>query len=392
MKPVKSASRIRVINALLMLCMALMAVRLGTFTSLAQTSSSFWVEYIDVGQGDAALVQCDGHYMLIDGGPSDASSVLYTILKQKGITSLDVVIATHPDADHIGGISGALNYASTNTCYSPVTEYDTRQFRSLVRYLKRHNISITVPKAGQSFDLGTAKVDLIGPISISDDSNNSSIVTKVTYGDTVFLFMGDAEEDEEKAISRAGYSVDCDVLKVAHHGSAYSTKKAFLRKASPRIAVISCGKDNSYGHPTKEVLDRLSAAKVDLYRTDLHGDITVSSDGKSVAVSTEKTGDKDKLWSPGSEVSSGDSDIIIPIVTTDTTSGGDIDRSGNTNMNTTAPAPVTSSYVLNTNTKKFHIPTCSSVGRMSSKNRQDVTMTRDEIIAMGYDPCGNCHP
>ena len=266
----------RLFNIILTCIMVLLSAQFGTITSYAQTSSSFWVEYIDVGQGDATLIQCDGHYMLIDGGPSDASSILYTILKQKNITSLDVVIATHPDADHIGGISGALNYASTGICYSPVMDHDTRQFKSLLRYLKRHGIAITVPQAGQSFELGTAKVDIIGPVTTPDDSNNSSIVAKITYGDTVFLFTGDAEEDEEKAISRAGYGVDCDVLKVAHHGSAYSTKKAFLRKASPQIAVISCGKDNSYGHPTKEVLERLSATDAELYRTDLQGDITVT--------------------------------------------------------------------------------------------------------------------
>ena len=380
----------RLFNIILVFILVLLSVQFGTITSSAQTSSTFWVEYIDVGQGDATLIQCDGHCMLIDGGPSDASSILYTILKQKNITSLDVVIATHPDADHIGGISGALNYASTDICYSPVTDHDTRQFKSLLRYLKRHGIAITVPQAGQSFELGTAKVDIIGPISAPDDSNNSSIVTKITYGDTVFLFTGDAEEDEEKAISRAGYSVDCDVLKVAHHGSAYSTKKAFLRKASPQIAVISCGKDNSYGHPTKEVLERLSAAGVELYRTDLQGDITVTSDGKTVTVATEKTATDDALWTPGHELTGTDSDIIIPIVTTENISGDNIDR--NVNITSQTAQPVSSSYVLNTNTKKFHIPTCSSIKRMSAKNRQDVIMTREEIIEMGYSPCGNCHP
>ncbi len=345
--------------------------------------SSFWVEYIDVGQGDAALVQCDGHYMLIDGGPSGASSILYSILRNKRISTLDVVIATHPDADHIGGISGALNYATAKTCYSPVTEHDTKQFKSLTKYLRRHGVSITVPQAGQKFSLGSAEVELIGPVSVCDDSNDSSIVARVTYGDTVFLFMGDAEDEEENAIYKAGYDLDCDVLKVAHHGSAYSTSDTFLKHADPDIAIISAGKDNTYGHPTKEVLDRLSKIKVDLYRTDLQGDITCTSDGKNITVSTEKTCTKDKLWISG-EHKAEDSDFIIPIVTTDTSSGADMDRSGNPSSSVT--------YVLNTNTHKFHVPTCYSVGHMAEKNRQDVNMTRDEIIAMGYSPCGNCHP
>lgn len=392
----------KLLNLILILCMVLTSIRIGTITSDAQTASSFWVEYIDVGQGDAALVQCDGRYMLIDGGPSDASSILYTILKQKNITTIDVIIATHPDADHIGGISGALNFASANICFSPVKDHDTRQFKSMVRYLNKRGISITVPEAGQSFMLGSAQVDLIGPVTAVDDSNNSSIVTMITYGDTKFLFMGDAEEDEEKAISRAGYSLDCDVLKVAHHGSSYSTKRSFLRKATPQIAVISCGKDNSYGHPTKVVLDRLSAIGADLYRTDLQGDITVTSDGKDITVSTEKNTTDDKLWTGGDEPGSDDSDIIIPVVTYDTSSDENIDRNNNsvsTSENVdrsgnfaSSYEPAASSYVLNTRSKKFHIPTCSSVGKMSTKNRQDVNMTREEIIEMGYDPCGNCHP
>ena len=381
----------RLFNIILASIMVLLSVQFGTITSSAQTSSTFWVEYIDVGQGDAALIQCDGHYMLIDGGPSDASSILYTILKQKNITALDAVIATHPDADHIGGISGALNFASTDVCFSPVTEYDTRQFRSLLRYLKRHNLSITVPKAGESFKLGSAEVEIIGPTTVPDDSNNSSIVTRITYGETVFLFTGDAEEDEEKAISRAGYSVDCDVLKVAHHGSAYSTKNAFLKKAGPQIAVISCGKDNSYGHPAKEVLERLSTAGVELYRTDLQGDITVTSDGKTVTVETEKTATDEALWTPGHELTGTEGEVIIPIVTTETTPEEEIDRSGNAIQNSISQ-PVASEYVLNTNTNRFHVPTCRDINRMSARNRQDVVMTREEIIEMGYIPCGHCHP
>ena len=166
--------------------------------------NSFWIEFIDVGQGDSALIQCDGHYMLIDGGPPSASSIVYTILKNKEIDKLDYMIATHPDADHIGGLSGALNFASVGVCYSPVESHDTKTFESLVKYLNKQNASITVPTTGTEFQLGRATVEILGPIHKSDDTNNNSIVTRITVGEVSFLFMGDAELEEEKSLIEAG--------------------------------------------------------------------------------------------------------------------------------------------------------------------------------------------
>ena len=168
--------------------------------SATRPKGEFGIEFIDVGQGDAALVWCDGHYMMIDGGPSEASSVIYSILKKNEIAKLDYMIATHPDADHIGGLSGALNYASVGTCYSPVLTNDTKTFRDLEKYLKKQGVKMKVPAAGTTFVLGSAKVELLGPVSVNAEMNNNSIVTKITYGTTSFLFMGDAEFDEENSL------------------------------------------------------------------------------------------------------------------------------------------------------------------------------------------------
>lgn len=134
--------------------------------------STFWIKFIDVKQGDAALIQCDGHYMLIDGGPSSASSVIYAILKRDKIKLLDYMIATHPDADHIGGLSGALNYAKAYVCYSPVITHDTKTFNSLLKYLYKQGGIIQVPEAGTSFELGSAKVEILGPVKEGDSTNN----------------------------------------------------------------------------------------------------------------------------------------------------------------------------------------------------------------------------
>ena len=255
----------------------------------AAARTSFEIDFIDVGQGDATLVQCDGHYMLVDGGESKKSSLLYTWLKKRGITFLDYIVATHPDADHIGGLSGALNYAKARTAYSPVTSHDTKTFNNFLKYLRQQNLSITVPSAGSVFKLGTASVTVLGPIKVSEDTNNSSIVLRIVYGKTSFLLTGDAEMEEENAILDSGQNVKSTVLKVGHHGSRSSTNYRFLREVSPAYAVISVGAENSYGHPAEDTLSRLRDAGTTVFRTDMQGDIVCVSDGKKVTFHVSKS-------------------------------------------------------------------------------------------------------
>lgn len=367
-------SKRKKIVTLIAYCAFLSCILLGCTNQVnaaGKAPSSFWVEYIDVGQGDSALVQCDGHYLLIDGGPSDASSVVYTVLKNKGITSIDYMIATHPDADHIGGLSGALNYARVKKCYCPVQSHDTKTFSNLEKNLKKQGIFFEIPEFGDEFQLGGAKVTILGPVLACSDTNNQSIVTYITYGQNTFLFAADAELEEEETILRAWKNLDCDVLKVGHHGSDSSTSNAFLKAVKPEYAVISVGKDNSYGHPTERTLKKLQDAGIDLYRTDLQGDIVVSSDGKNLTFSTGKKVSKADLYT--GSVQSENAGTV-----------------GTKEQNEKAVNP--GAYVLNINTKKFHNPSCSSVGDMNPKNRQDVTMSREEVINMGYVPCKRCHP
>lgn len=288
-----SKKRGRLIGILLGIFAYLMLMPMSNVQA-AQEGSSFWIEFINVGQGDSALIQCDGHYMMIDGGPSDASSTVYSILKSKGINNIDYMIATHPDADHIGGLSGALNYAKVGKCYSPVTSHDTKTFNSLLKYLGKQNITLSIPKAGEAFELGGALVELIGPIYPSSDTNNNSIVVKVTYGKKSFIFMGDAEEEEESSILSARKDLSCDVIKIGHHGSSSSTSNALLQKVNPTYAVISVGK-NSYGHPTAKTLNKLIKSDITIYRTDLHGDIICISDGRNILFTTEKNAKADDI-------------------------------------------------------------------------------------------------
>lgn len=246
------------------------------------------VTFLDVGQGDAAVLQCGGQSMMIDGGKAKASSYIYSWLKKNQISHLDVMVATHTDADHIGGLSGALNYAKVGTAYCPATSGTTKTFQSFVKYLKKQGKSITVPKAGDEFSLGGAQVRILGPTDPQAEGNNSSIVLKVTFGDTSFLFTGDAEREEEQELLESGYDLESTVLKVGHHGSDTSTSYLFLRTVNPQYAVISVGANNTYGHPTEAVLSRLRDADVKTFRTDLQGTITAVSDGKKVTFQTER--------------------------------------------------------------------------------------------------------
>lgn len=332
-------------------------------TGIAQ-AGTLTVTWLDVGQGDAAVIQCGGQSMLIDGGKPEKSSYIYAWLQQHGLSYLDVIVATHVDADHIGGLSGALNYASVGTAYCPETTGTTETFQSFVKYLAQRGKQITVPTAGETFALGGAQIQILGPLHRAEDSNDNSIVLKVSFGATSFLFTGDAERAEEQDLLNSGVNLQSTVLKVGHHGSDTSTSYPFLRAVAPQYAVISVGAGNSYGHPTEAVLSRLRDAGVTTFRTDMQGEITAVSDGQTINFSTAKN--------------------AVAIASANA-GGGNAD--GAAGAGTTA-----GSYVLNTNSHKFHLPSCSSVETISPKNRKDVNESREQIINEGYAPCKRCNP
>ena len=350
-----------------------------TEPTVAPENSTFEIHFIDVGQADAALVLCDGKAMLIDGGNAEDSSLLYTYLKNHNISHLDYVIGTHAHEDHIGGLAGALNYASVGTAYCPATSYDTKAFGNFVKALDKHGVSITVPSTGDSFTLGSAACTILAVNTDSSDPNNTSIVLRIVYGDTSFLFTGDAERVVEQAILNRGTNINSTVLKVGHHGSESSTSYVWLREIMPQYAVISVGKDNSYGHPTEEVLSRLRDAEVKTFRTDLQGDIICVSDGKNVTFTVERNADADVFGGIG---------------------GNSTQQTNPPETNPPETEPPASEetkdngrdYVVNKSTKKFHYPYCSSADDIKESNRWDYHGTREELIDMGYVPCKRCDP
>lgn len=339
--------------------------------TIAPEDSTFEIHFIDVGQADSALVLCDGKAMLIDGGNAEDSSLLFTYLKNLNINHLDYVIGTHAHEDHIGGLSGALNYATVDVAYCPSTSYDTKAFNNFVKTLDKHGISITIPSAGDSFNLGSARCSILAVNTDHGDPNNTSIVLRIVYGDTSFLFTGDAEREVEQAILNRGTDIKSTVLKVGHHGSESSTSYVWLREVMPQFAVISVGNDNSYGHPTEDVLSRLRDANVKTFRTDLQGDILCVSDGTTVTFTVERNTEADVFGGIGNN-------------STEQTEPPETEAA--------AVADDGEDYAVNTNTKKFHYTYCSSADDIKASNRWDFHGTRDELINMGYVPCKRCNP
>ncbi len=263
--------------------------------------SSFNITFMDVGQGDSALIECDGHYMLIDGGDSSSSSQdkVYNTLQKNGVTSLDILALSHLHEDHIGGLERALTYTNSIGLVISNTDHPdnpTETFRKIQHALSLNGSSIVVPPVGKKYNLGSATVEVV---DVASDTGNDSLVLMITYGKTKFLFTGDIEsKGQERLINKYRNDKDepyeIDLIKMPHHGAFNDTSGTgnklyeFLRTFMPKYAIISVGKNNPYGHPEQRTLDLLDSLKDQglqaFYRTDKDGDIIVKSDGKTLYV------------------------------------------------------------------------------------------------------------
>ena len=247
------------------------------------------VTFIDVGQGDSELIQQGGSAVLIDTGEYAQRKQLTDTLHSLGVTALDYVIATHPHTDHMGSMDVVIDTYDVKHVMMPNAASNTTAFEKMLQAISDKGLRIERPVPGKSIQAGNIKLDILAPNSDKyQDVNDYSIVARLQWGGTSFLFEGDAEALSEKEILDKGYAVSADVLKVGHHGSSTSTSDAYLSAVNPRFAVISCGLGNVYGHPHKEVLDKLSARNITVYRTDTMGTITMRSDGTHITVETAK--------------------------------------------------------------------------------------------------------
>lgn len=329
------------------------------------------VSFIDVGQGDSEFIELpNGETMLIDAGTNETGKNVVDYIKSLGYTSINYVVGTHPHEDHIGGLDDVIKTFDIGSIYMPKITADTKTFEDVLDAAESKNLMINTAKSGVSImDTEDLSVKFLAPTLDSyENTNDYSAVVKVVYGDTSYLFTGDAEDFSENLITD---DVNADVLKVGHHGSSTSTSTEFLKKVSPASAVISCGKDNSYGHPHSETLQKLADMGTAVYRTDELGTIVSVSDGKTITFDTNNTAG-------------------VP-VTSQNTEASNNAAANNTASNTPSSEETGITYVLNTNSKKIHLTECSSVNQISDKNK-GYTDNYDEAIKEGYTPCKVCNP
>ncbi len=334
----------------------------------SQAEGELTVTFLDVGQGNAVLVQSGGEAMLIDGGDREYSSFVVSCLKNAGVTELSYAVASHYDADHLNGIVGALHAFPCAEVLAADYVTDTRVYESFCEVIAEQGIELVYPKAGEVYEIGDASFTVVCPDSYDHaDANDNSVGIRLVHGANSFLICGDAGEASEEAMLKSGVVLDSDVYLASHHGSDGSSSAEFLEAVSPEAVVISVGKDNQYGHPSARVLDDAAAVGAEIYRTDLQGMITVTSDGEQLFWNTEPAAEKEQSVS---EEASGGAEQEAILSEGD---GQDI-------------------YILNQNTKKFHLPSCSSAKDINSENRAEFQGTREELTGAGYEPCQRCKP
>lgn len=310
------------------------------------------VHFIDVGQADCALLECDGEFMVIDGGNVEDGQLVVSYLKQMGVEELEAVVCSHAHEDHVGGLPAVLSVFDAETVYSPVTEYDTKVFRNFVEKAESAAGGITVPVPGNQFNLGTATCTVLGPVKDYDDPNNTSIVLKVSYGESDFLFTGDMEvAAENDMMDHWGENFDwkVDVLKVGHHGSSTSSGYRFVYETNPTYGVISVGEDNDYGHPHEEPMSRLKDAGLVIFRTDYLGHVIAETDGKEISFTWENQNAAPEDAEPAD--------------------------------------PAMKILYGNKKSKTFHAYDCKNLP--GEKNRVEFS-DYDAAIAAGYKPCSSC--
>ncbi len=345
----------------------------------AKVEGELKVHFLDVGQGDSAFIAAGDNAMLIDAGDRGYGSGIVSYLKNQGVKKLDYLILTHPHADHIGGAADVVKAFEIGKIIMPKVSHTTKTFENLLLTIQNKGLKITSPNPGDEYELGGARFKILAPNSSSYKSmNDHSVVTRIAFGNTAFLFTGDAESTSESQILSKGFDVKSDVLKVGHHGSKTSTTASFLKNVSPKYAVISVGKGNNYGHPTQEVLGRLDSQRVKVYRTDEAGTIIATSDGTNI------TFDKDAssiAKSSSSSQGSSNSSTGQKSKSSETT-----ESKGGTKTTTEPETDYKEEVYITKTGSKYHRGNCRHL--KSSKTPISLEKAKSD----GYEPCKTCKP
>ena len=328
-----------------------------------ELSEDMRVHFIDVGQADSTFIElADGQTLLIDAGRSVDGSKVVSYIQSLEYEDIDYVVATHPHDDHIGGMATVLENFDIGKVYMPRQAHNISAFENMLDVIEEKDIELYTAKAGVNMlASGDIVLDILSPMADNySNLNNCSAVVKITYGETVMLFTGDAEQEIETQL--LGSDIDADVLKVGHHGAGSSSAPSFIRAVSPEVAVISCGEDNSYGHPHKDTLAILNDVNADIYRTDEQGTIIVTADSNK-KISVDKKASAIKENAPP---------VVINVDSTEENES--ISEVGTNNSET----------VYRTRTgKKYHKENCSYL-----KSKIETTVI--EATAMGLEPCSRC--
>lgn len=343
----------------------LMTVMVIPMDGTATAATKLMVHFIDVGQGDAILIQHGGTNSLIDTGVEKKYSQLSTYLKKINVKKINNLVITHPDADHMGGSDLVMRDYGVKKIYMTKYSSTTNEYKEMISAIKKYKVSRVNVKKGTKINLGGVNATVLHALDKASDSNDSSIVLKLLHGKKSFLFTGDISAKVENQIA-AAYDVNVDVLKVSHHGSSYSSAISFIKETSPEYSILSVGANNNYGHPDKNVANRLKKYSKSVLRTDQKGTIVITSTGSKLSQKSVPTG---KGSSTGSSTGSGNS------------SSSGSSSSGSNSTVTTQPV---GTYVYVTPTgSKYHSRKCGR-GTYTKAKLKDAK-------ARGLTPCKKCY-
>lgn len=346
--------------------------------------------FIDVGQGDSALVELpDGKVMLIDAGEASASQSVLDALEEAGVDEIDYLVATHPHADHIGGMEAVLGAYDVGEVWMPDAPDTTETYEGFLDAVDAEGCPVEEVVAGEEIvgeDAGYT-VDVLAPSDDvdSEDMNDYSAIVKVTYGDTALLFTGDASA-QEIVDANPGH---VDVLKAAHHGSETGTNTEVMTETTPEFVVMSYAEGNSYGHPDQSALDAVSAAGATAYSTAANGNVTAVSDGEDVTVTTERDGQV--TFGVSAEEKARQEAEAQAQAEAEARAQAEAEAQAQAQAEAQAQQqaqPQSKTVVITPTGSKYHVPGCRTLSRSKSLTE----LTEDEAIAMGYGPCGVCNP